>query len=135
MKKAAAVAMVFCIMLMLQACGGDVRNVEVIPHGSDIYSSEDIDDAIDTVKKYFKREFAGCTLTEIEYAGDGEAERFDEITDQFGGDEAIVLISSFDVDGSGGDGSLEPDSTYTYWEWLLVRDEGGEWRHVDHGYY
>ncbi len=49
-------------------------------------------------------------------------------------DEVIVLISSFDVDASGGDGSLIPNSTYNNWYWILVRDNGGKWRHADHGY-
>jgi hypothetical protein len=50
------------------------------------------------------------------------------------GDEVIVLVSSFDVDETGGDGSLNPDSTYTKWMWIMARQEGGKWQHVDHGY-
>ena len=38
------------------------------------------------------------------------------------------------LDGSGGDGSLNPNSTYKDWIWLLVRNKQGEWKHVDHGY-
>ena len=49
-------------------------------------------------------------------------------------DEVIVLLSSFDVDSSGGDGSLNPNSTYDNWSWILVRTSGGKWKHVDHGY-
>ena len=41
---------------------------------------------------------------------------------------------SFDVDSSGGDGSLNPDSTYDNWMWILVRNKDGEWKHVDHGF-
>ncbi len=47
---------------------------------------------------------------------------------------AYVILSSFDVDSSGGDGSLDPDSTYDDWEWILIRNEGGEWEHAAHGY-
>ena len=43
-------------------------------------------------------------------------------------------VSSFDVDSSGGDGSLNPNSTYNDWKWILVRTNGGQWQHVDHGY-
>jgi hypothetical protein len=49
-------------------------------------------------------------------------------------DEVIVLTSSFDVDASGGDGSLNPNSTYTKWMWILVRNKVEKWKHVDHGY-
>ena len=82
---------------------------------------------------YFNENFKGCTLKEIYYAGDNE-NYFKEILQQYGADEAIVLTSTFDVDGSGGDGSLNPNSTYKDWIWLLVRNKQGEWKHVDHGY-
>ena len=54
--------------------------------------------------------------------------------DRNNADEVIVLLSSFDVDSSGGDGSLNPNSTYNDWKWILVRTNGGQWQHVDHGY-
>ena len=82
---------------------------------------------------YFNENFKGCTLKEIYYAGDNE-NYFKEILQQYGADEAIVLTSTFDVYGSGGDGSLNPNSTYKDWIWLLVRNKQGEWKHVDHGY-
>ena len=100
---------------------------------SNIYSYDDITSAINTVIDYFNENFKGCTLKEIYYAGDNE-NYFKEILQQYGADEAIVLTSTFDVDGSGGDGSLNPNSTYKDWIWLLVRNKQGEWKHVDHGY-
>ena len=102
---------------------------------SEIYSDADIEAAFRTVKSYFRREFKGCTLTQLYYVGDDHADEFARIADQYDSDvEAIVIGSSFDVDSSGGDGSLNPNSTYTRWEWILVRSNGGSWRHVDHGY-
>jgi len=49
-------------------------------------------------------------------------------------DEVIVLISTFVTDSRDGNGSLNPDTTYVDWKWILVRDDGGEWKHADHGY-
>ena len=122
-------------MLTLCACGGDVSKVNIsIPEESDLYSTKEIEDAIDTAMDYFKKEFDGCTLTEIAYAGDDRSNDYAEWAQRIGGDEVIVLISSFDVDASGGDGSLNPNSTYTKWMWILAREEGGKWQHVDHGY-
>lgn len=37
-------------------------------------------------------------------------------------DEVIVLLSPFYVDSSGGDCSLNPNSTYDDWGWILVRN-------------
>ena len=57
-----------------------------------------------------------------------------EFADRNNADDVIVLVSSFKVDDSGASPSLNPNSTYTNWKWVLVRDNGGRWRHVDHGY-
>ncbi len=68
------------------------------------------------------------------YPGDACADEFNEWAKQYDADEAIVIESSFDVDASGGDGSLNPDSTYDDWKWILIRNNGGDWEHADHGY-
>ena len=146
MKKGMLLTLLCVLVLTLCACGGttedpadgsaDVGRLNVVVRSaeSSIYSEEDIDAAVDTVIDYFGEHFKGCTLTEIGYAGDEMNRVQSAYLDRYGGDELIVLLSTFDVDSSGGDGSLEPDTTYTDWNWILVRDSGGTWRHVDHGY-
>ena len=130
------VCIILCILLVfsLSACGGDVSEVNTHNVNSEIYSQEDINSAIDTIKKEFKRNWEGCTLTEIYYAGDDSSIDHQDCADRNNADEVIVLLSSFDVDSSGGDGSLNPNSTYSDWNWILVRTNGGKWQHVDHGY-
>lgn len=127
------------VMLLLTGCngkkGGDISNVHIPDwKPSEIYSDEDIEAAFLTVKDYFSRNFSGCTLTKLYYPGDAYADRFNESAEQYDGDEAIIILSSFDVDASGGDGSLNPDSTYNKWNWILIRNDRGDWEHVDHGY-
>lgn len=135
MRKTTILLILLTALLTLCACGGDVSKVNIsIPEESDLYTTKEIEDAIDTAMDYFKKEFDGCTLTEIAYAGDDRSNDYAEWAQRIGGDEVIVLISSFDVDASGGDGSLNPNSTYTKWMWILAREEGGKWQHVDHGY-
>ena len=99
-----------------------------------MYSQEEINSAIDVIKKEFEKDWKGCTLKEIHYAGDKISEEHQEFAERYNADEVIVLVSTFDVDESGGDGSLNPNSTYTDWNWILVRKNGGKWKHVDHGY-
>lgn len=123
------------VSLLLTGCGlgGDVSRVEVKKwEPSEIYSDEDINDAIDTVKDYFKDNFDGCTLLTLSYTDDKE--EFAEWAEQKEADEAIVLYSSFYVSRNGGDGSLNQDYTYEGWNWILTRDKGDAWRHADHGY-
>ena len=136
MRKIICMVAVLATVFNLAACGGGkVDNVRVSDwKPSEIYTDSEIEDAIQTVKEYFKREFDGCTLTKIGYVGDTFADEFAKRAQQYNADEAIILYSSFDVDSSGGDGSLNPNSTYDNWQWILVRNGDGAWRHVDHGY-
>lgn len=124
---------IFLIMVMcLCACSGPGKtaNCNIIPIESEIYTQEDYEDACRVVFHYFKG-FTGCDMTEIRYAGDDKSERERDLQDA---DEVIVLESSFDTDSKGGDGSLNPNDTYTGWQWILVRDKAGRWKHKDHGY-
>lgn len=127
---------VLCVLLTagLCACGEGVDNAASHDVDSDIYSPEEINAAISVIKEEFESSWKGCTLTEIYYAGDESSLAHQDWADRENADQAIVLTSSFDVDASGGDGSLNPDSTYDNWSWILVRSDGGSWRHVDHGY-
>lgn len=114
--------------------GGNVENVTIREVSSTLYSQDDINSAIHTITEEFARTWSGCTLTEISYAGDETTQAHQDWADRNNADEVIVLISTFDVDASGGNGSLNPNSTYDNWLWILVRSAGGAWQHVDHGY-
>lgn len=134
MKKYLYTVLLFIIVIGLCSCGGTVKNVNTHEVNSAVYTQEDISSAIDEIKSEFKRNWSGCKLTEIYYAGDDIIKDFEDWADRNDADEVIVLLSSFDVDSSGGDGSLNPNSTYYNWNWILVRNTGDKWRHVDHGY-
>lgn len=134
MKKFFNLYAVMVIALCLSACGGNIRNVNIVEVESNIYSSEDIKSAIDIIIHEFDKSWNGCTLKEIYYAGDDYLLSFEEYKERYDADEVIVLLSTFDVDSSGGDGSLNPNSTYEDWNWILVWDSGGKWKYVDHGY-
>lgn len=138
MKKMTGLLLCLALLLGLSgcggSCGGNVKDVEIKAVPSEIYSAKDIDAAIQTIVREFDAGWSGCALTEICYAGDAISSEHQDTADRYDADEVIVLLSSFDVDASGGDGSLNPNSTYSDWMWLLVRNAGGAWRHVDHGY-
>lgn len=127
---------IFLVLFMFSSCtnGGNVSDVKILKVDSEKYSQEEISSAIDTIKNEFESEWSGCILTEIYYAGDEKSASYQDWADRNKADEVIVLLSSFDVDSSGGDGSLNANSTYDNWMWILVRSDGGQWKHVDHGY-
>lgn len=132
--KKAFIALMLCISLLLLCACGDVSDVKVLPYESEMYTDAEIEEAIDVTKDYFKKHFDGCKLLEITYAGDERTTAEKEFASRHNADELIVLLSSYYVSPTGGDGSLNQDSTYDGWCWILVRNNGGKWRHVDHGY-
>lgn len=93
-----------------------------------IYSEQEIEDAKDVVKIKFKSDFKGCELTDLWYSEEITISSLNGLAKQYNTDEAIVLLSNFDVDSYGGDGSLNPNQTYTDWHWILVRNkEDNKW--------
>lgn len=61
----------------------------------------------------------------------GEIERYHKEKNQ----ELIVLLSTFDTDENGGDGSFNPNDTYTNWQWHLVRTaDEKSWEIIGWGY-
>ena len=141
MKKPTKIVL-FCVLLcgavlavfLSARGGGDVRQVSIVPPESGIYSAGDILAAMDVTLENFKKGFDGCTMKELRYAGDEAAGQFAEWEEQYQVDEAIVLLSTFDVDASGGDGSLNPHETYKNWGWVLRRNTGGDWEPLTCGY-
>ena len=134
MKKLIALVLALVCVIGLVACGGNVKNVKITDYSSEIYSDAEIENAIDVAINYFEKNFEGCTLTEITYLGDDELDNWQEFAERNNADDVMVLVSSFNVGASGGDGSLNPNDTYTNWKWVLVRTNDGKWEHVDHGY-
>lgn len=125
----------FACMILLSACGeGNTSNVKTHKVDSKMYSQEEITAAIDVIEGEFtSREWKGCTLKEIYYAGDEESKNCKDWAERNNADDVIVLMSTFTT-SSTADSSLNPNDTYDNWEWILVRTKGGKWKHVDHGY-
>ena len=99
-----------------------------ITEGDTYYSNEDIQAAVDTVEKEFKKDFPGCTMTALRYTTLSGKDSNTEWATQYNAEEAMVLYSDFTVDDSGRSESLNPDSTYTDWQWVLVRHAGEKWK-------
>lgn len=128
--------LLLCIAIFsCTACGGgDIDEVGILEVESEIYTAAEIGDGINVTLEYFKKNFDGCTLRELQYIGDEKNNDYLDFATRNGAEEVLVFTSTFDVDESGGDGSLNPNDTYKNWKWILARHAGGQWEHVDHGY-
>lgn len=107
--------------------GGNTQNVQRVIGESKLYTQEEIGEMMDVVEREFRREFRGCTLRELKYDEELSMRQSEDWAAQYAADEAVVLTSAFDVDGRGGDGSLNPNSSYTKWLWILTRNGNGSW--------
>ncbi len=119
--------------LLLTGCG-NITNVTKVIGPSDYFTHSDIDSAMNVVIGYFMMEFDGCTLTRIEYQDSKCITAGAEWAEQYGEEQAIVLYSSFKVGPSGGDGSLNPNSDYNNWSWVLTRSGDAMWKLQTWGY-
>ena len=132
MKKCLAFIMAVTLAISLSGCGVAVTANKIIPD-SDIFTKSEIKSAMNKVSKHFMFHFEGCVLLELEYDEEYSKERAADWAENYGADEAIVLLSKFFVAGDS-DGSLEPGETYKDWNWILVRNKGGSWKLKTWGY-
>lgn len=96
---------------------------------SDIYSRQDMSDAVNLIKKEFYS-WAGCKLYSINYTDDGLCQRELEYCNTLAEegvtyDECIVFRMQFRSPVFGG-GAWNANFRYD-WSWYLARTEGGEW--------
>ena len=135
MKRSVSLLLGILLMLSFAACSrGSTRGLQTKIGSSDVFSQEDIQSAIEIVTDFFRKEFEGCTLKTLEYSEELTLDDAEEWAQQYEAQQAIVLISSFYVAPNGGDGSLNTDSTYENWQWILVRNTGENWTLKTWGY-
>lgn len=134
MKKCVCILMCVILMFSFCSCGSNIKDAKTRDVSSELYSKEDIDSAIRTIKTEFAFGWRNCTLLEIYYAGDEMTSECQQWAERYGAHEAIVLRSSFRVNKADGAASLNEGAVYDWWNWILVRAEGGRWKHVDHGF-
>ena len=130
MKKAIIITISLILLLLsFTACNnsGSIKNCERSISESELYTEDEINKLMDIVADYFKAEFEGCELKELEYDEDYSVERSSGWAQQYDADRAIVFLSSFYVSPTGGDGSLNQDSTYKNWSWILTQTDNENW--------
>lgn len=135
MKKLIKVCLLFAMILTISGCDSKTEDVIIADFNSNLYTQADYLSAVETVKTNFSKTVDGSkrTLREISYAGDEKTLAEQEYILSYGDyDEGIVLATTFDVGKSAG--SLEPNSTYTGWQWFLGRKNGESWKIVMQGY-
>jgi len=116
------------LLLPLTACGGSTSNARVILGESPRFTTAELKAAAEAVLADF-RNLNGCSLAELTYddASSVAQAALDPTTD------TVVFTAVFSVNASGGDGSLEPNSTQ-HWTWTVQRaGPEARWQAVSRG--
>ena len=133
----ALVACVVTVIFVMKGNKGNIENVNRVVGYSALYDERLINEAFNVVEKTFSKEFEGCTLTELRYDDEVEnifAEEMMEYAKE-NNQELIIILSTFDTDKKGGDGSFNPNDTYTNWQWHLARTaDKKSWEIITWGY-
>lgn len=101
---------------------------------SPLYTRAQVENAIGVAQRDFAKNFHGCTLLGVSYDEDACRAVCEELAQQYGEEQAILLRLDFQTDANGGDGSLNPNSHYENWQWILTRTTPGPWTTKSWGY-
>lgn len=142
MKKIVIYLSMILMIFSLVGCNQNNKstNIKLDIGESTKFSKEEIDNAVDCLKRSF--DFEACTLTKIYYneeisntAVEDYLQFGNEYVNKVKAENVIVLLSDFDVDNSGDNPVLNPGETYTNYNWILIRDDkNSDWKVDDCGF-
>lgn len=124
---------VYCVLLI--SCNGDSSKADVDLGSSRLFTQEELEGAVSCIKREF-RGFNGCTMLNLRY----DEEETKKAGPQWAKDaerkgRVAIFLSDFETGSSGGDGSMEPNSKYPDWQWIVIKDKTtGEWQVLTSGY-
>ena len=102
---------------------------------TELFDVQDIEAAMGIVEATFKKEFTGSQLIDLWYEETFSSTYSSEWAKQYEADEAIILLSTFHTGDTWVSESLEPDTTYPNWQWVLVRNHAdNNWQLKTWGY-
>lgn len=136
-KPTAAVLTLIFILLVFAACGKGIDKARIDYGHSDIYTKEDMDEAIDLIKGNASHMTGLKRLINVRYSSDDcSSEKnvvwMNELVDDASFTQCIMFKTDFTTGSS--TTSLNPNDRYTDWQWWLARTDGGEWHVVTSGY-
>ena len=128
MKKFLKIFVIIMIVMSFSGCGITFAARKVYDK-SEIYSKEDIREAMDVVFDEFS-DFKYAVLLKLEYDEEFSNSQMRFNTKQYDSDEAIVLRSKF-LSLIKAEGKR---LNIVKWDWILVRNEGENWEFKSCGY-
>lgn len=111
-----------------------VKTLEIIHVESEMYTQEQMDEAIAAIRADFT-ELEGCQLLKLKYAGDDKVHKEWDYLHGYDPDAKTVMVfnSEFRTPLFGGDDAWNHNTIYT-WDWFVVEHADGTWEVVTKGY-
>ncbi len=144
MKKIISLALLAVCICGMTGCGkGSVSEAKIDYGNSSIYSEEDMNAAIETIKDEFSTErWDGFELQSISYSSDdkcneenvawmNELAEAEHLSDEF--TQCIMFESDFHSPEDAG-AEWNPDTDYEDFQWWLARTDNGEWKLLTGGW-
>lgn len=136
-KKISALILVLFVFAAITGCGSKVTEITTDYGTSNLYTDEDMDNAVTLIKTEFAS-WEGCELHSISYAGDEcnseeNIKWMNKLSEGKNYTQCIEFLSDFHSPKNGG-GAWNPDQEYRDWGWWLARENGGEWELLTWGY-
>lgn len=108
--------------------------IDVYLDESEVYTEEQLTDALNVIADTFENDFPQCTLQEIVYDEEYSLALEEMNKEMFAIDNAVVFTSVFAVDDDYVSGPLNAGEVYEGYEWTLTMDADGNWSLVTNGY-
>lgn len=125
---------IICISILILSSCGNNENIQTDYGSSKIYTNDDMSSAVEVIKEDFSQ-MKGCKLYSINYAGDEickeNSEQYEVSFENEHYSDYIVFNVTFRSPLMGG-GAWEKNTEYN-WNWILVRESGGEWEVLTKG--
>lgn len=122
MKKVVFFILLVVMMFMVSSCG-DVSNAKENIDKSSLYSTDEVNKAVDVAKDYFWKNFDGCTLTSIEYDDNSVVSEQESLCKVHNVDFAIVLTLEYNEDKS-----------EEFKDFILGSSDKKSWTVLEYGY-
>lgn len=132
MKKFVFIILTLCILFGFAVYSEESENTEITEWTpSEMYSDEEIRDAIEVVYEDF-RHWQGAELATITYTGDDISQKYMDWAAKYKADQTLVLISTVKTNIFSNE--FEKNKIYDNFRWILIRKNGEKWSHVAHEY-
>ena len=139
MKKLISLFLIFVITFSLTSCGGDISNVKIDYGKSELYTKEELDDAIEVVFEEFKT-WKGLKMLTISYTTDEHSydmlgyanslAKSKNLVPNF--TQVIEFKSDLYASKYAGSEGFSEGMVYN-WGWILARSNGGKWHLMSWG--